>query len=141
MSRYETFLYAEPYRGALSGIRRLADKYEVYFLTDPFYFANHHEANPDITANIIKAKLWWLERYNLDPGRVIFSSRKAFCVGNLLVDDWPSCFGLWRYHSELALGRGTAQAFMIRRPWNQNETVGPHGTAGSLLEIARQLVP
>lgn len=73
------FQFLEPMPNAIQSVKKLADYYDVYFLSTPAY---------DVPMSYTSKRLW-LEKYfgELAKKKLILTHRKDLCIGDILIDD------------------------------------------------------
>ena len=99
----------QPLPGAVEGMRRLQEVAEVYIVTSPM---NH---NPTWTHERV---LSLMEHFGIHHKKIVHTSAKYLCVGDVLVDDRPSNIEAWE--AEHLNGTG----LLWDQPYNRDSKAG-----------------
>jgi len=100
----------EPYPLAVAGVKRIAARSDLYFVTSPWWTSNTwmHDRTD-----------WLVKYFGQDQGhKVIHTSHKSVIRGDALIEDKPETLSAWLPHAN-----DGAQALLMDRPYNK----GPHG--------------
>jgi 5'(3')-deoxyribonucleotidase len=97
------------YPGAKEGVARLQEIAEVYIVTSPM-------ANNPTWA--YEREQWLLTHFDIPSKRVVHTSAKHICAGDVLIDDRPKNIQTWRAEHKLGIG------LLWDQPYNRNEKAG-----------------
>jgi 5'(3')-deoxyribonucleotidase len=97
------------YEGAKEAVEVLREKYDLYIVTTPM---NH-------SRNWVWEREAWLKRhFDIDPDRIVHTSAKYLCLGDVLIDDKPENISKWQ--KEHSKGYG----LLWDQPYNRVDDVG-----------------
>lgn len=84
-----------PFDGALAGIKTLQRSgWDIYYVTQPL-IGNHQWED---------CRRQWFRHYGLDDNRLVFTSQKHICSGDVFVDDNADNVINWKAHNPNGIG-------------------------------------
>lgn len=83
------------YPGAREGVARLRSVADVYIVTSPW------NSNPTWTHD---REHWLKQHFDIPHSRVVHTSAKHLCVGDVFIDDKVSAVVAWQAHHPLSVG-------------------------------------
>lgn len=97
------------FSGSQDGVRRLMEISDLYVVTSPM---NH------VPTWMYEREQWLLKHFGIPHKRVVHTSAKYLCLGDVLIDDRPANIEAWE--KEHLGGRG----FLWHQTYNRASTVG-----------------
>lgn len=89
----------QPYPGAGEAVSRLRAVHDVYFVTSPF--RGTRDQRLSWTAD---REHWLLDHFGVPHSKVVHTSAKHLCVGDVFIDDKPSNVSMWQEHHPSGFG-------------------------------------
>ena len=97
------------YEDAIEGVSRLREHADIYIVTSPM---NH------VPTWTHEREQWLKEHFSIEPKKVVHTSAKYICRGDVLVDDRPSNIEAWEAEHPDGVG------LLWNQPYNQGVRVG-----------------
>lgn len=88
-----------PFPCALDAIRRLQAEHEVYFVTSPM-----RGSRSEYLTWTHDREHWLFDNLGVSKHRIVHTSAKHLCVGDVFIDDKPSNVSMWQEHHPAGFG-------------------------------------